>query len=107
MKSKTEFCIIITSVSKADEKRTIIESLFQKKLAACIQEITIGSHYSWNNELCHDSEWLLLIKTKWDRYDKIRSVINNIHSYEIPEIVAVNIEEGSSSYLNWIREVTK
>ena len=103
----TEFCIIMTTIARTEEKSTIIETLLQQKLAACIQEVSIGSHYSWKNELCHDNEWLLLIKTKWDKYDQIVEVINNLHSYDVPEIVSINIEEGSISFLNWIREVTK
>ena len=102
-----EYCIIMTTFSDHKEKNNVIESLLGEKLAACIQEINIGSHYSWKNEICNDSEILLLIKTRWDKYERIVEVLTKLHSYEVPEIVAVNIEGGYEPYLNWIREMTK
>ena len=102
-----EFCLILTTFADSREKNTVIASLLDEKLAACIQEISICSHYSWDNELCHDSEVLLLVKTKWDKYDRIAEVIKKQHSYEVPEILAINIEKGDESYLSWIREMTK
>lgn len=107
MKKIDDFCIILTTYADVNEANIIIDKLLNEKLAACIQTINIGSHYSWNNQICHDKEILLLIKTSWEKYDQVKNTIKSCHSYEVPEIIAVNIEEGYKPYLDWIQKMTQ
>lgn len=107
MKTNNEYCVIMTTFADAEEMNKVVEVLLNSKLAACIQAINIGSHYTWNQEICHENEILLLIKTLWIKYEPVKDMIKKYHSYETPEIIALNIDEGDLSYLNWINEITK
>jgi len=63
--------------------------------------------YSWKNEICNDSELLLIIKTKKDLYHEVELSIKALHPYEIPEIIALPIVSVSNDYAEWINSVTK
>ena len=67
----------------------------------------IQSHYVWKNELCNDNEILVLMKTTDELYEELKRRLLEIHPYETPEIVRVDIADGSTGYLSWIKEVTK
>ena len=75
--------------------------------AACVQTFPINSSYYWKNELCREREILLVLKTRADLYDALEQKIKELHPYETPEIVAVDIEKGFQGYLEWIDSVTR
>ena len=78
-------------------------ALVSKKLAACVQRFgPIKSTYVWEGAVNSGQEWLLLIKTKLSVYDEVASLIQTIHPYQIPEIVAVPVVKGLQPYLNWM-----
>lgn len=89
---------------KADK---VISTVIECKLAACAQTINIGSHYVWKEKVYHEQEILVLFKTSWDLYDKLEAKIKELHNYEIPEIIAIDIKNGAKSYLDWIDQVTE
>lgn len=99
--------IVQTTCSTKDEAKKIARLLVENKLAACIQMIDIESFYMWENEFCNDKEVLLNIKTKKENFKKIKSKIKELHSYDVPEIICVNIENVSKDYKNFIGENTK
>lgn len=107
MKKETEYCIVMTTYDSQEIALKTINCVLEKKLAACVQTIDIGSHYSWNEKVCHEKEILVLMKTCWYLYDSLRDVIKENHSYETPEIIAVNIADGDDAYLSWMKSVTK
>ena len=77
--------------------------LVEQRLAACINIIPgLTSIYRWQGKLEKDTEVLLLIKTTLDRYHAVESTIQRHHPYELPEIIAVTVEDGSPDYLRWI-----
>ncbi len=77
--------------------------LIKKKLAACINIIPgITSVYEWQGEIESSQEHLLIIKSHQCQYPCIESAINEMHPYELPEIIAVPIEQGLPDYLQWI-----
>ncbi len=81
----------------------IAEALVADRLAACVNIVPgITSIYRWQGEIQHDSELLLLIKTRGERYPALEARIRELHSYEVPEIIAVPIQRGSESYLAWL-----
>ncbi len=77
--------------------------LVTKKLAACVNIMPgITSVYSWQDQIETTQEHLLLIKTRADNYSQIETTLFKHHPYEVPEIVAVNIERGLPEYFEWI-----
>ena len=102
-----KYCIVLTTLGTKDEARRMIDRILEDKLAACIQTMNIGSHYTWKGDICHDQEILVLFKTSWSLYDVLESKIKELHPYDTPEIIAIDIEKGFKGYLDWIDEVTK
>lgn len=104
---KNEYCIILTTFSDEAIGEKIINSLIEKRLAACIQVQDIKSYYPWKGKVNCDTEKLLFIKTKKELYASIEKDILSNHDYDIPEIIEVPIDSGFSGYLNWISEECK
>ena len=100
-------CIAITTCSNKKQAEVLARSILEKELAACVQLSDISSLYHWDGKLCNDQEVRLLIKTRTDLYDQLEKHITANHEYDIPEIIILPIEKGSSAYLNWIAENTK
>ena len=103
----SKYCIALTTLGNQDDVQKINNAILDCKLAACIQTVNIGSHYTWDGEVCHDQEILVLSKTSWALYDKLESKIRELHPYDTPEIIALDIEKGFKGYLDWIDEVTE
>lgn len=97
-----KFGIILVTVPSEEEGTAIALNLLQEKLAACIKIVPVQSFYIWEGEINRDSEWQLLIKTNLSHFSGIENKIKLLHSYEVPEIIAIPIVEGSQSYLSWI-----
>lgn len=102
-----KFCIIMTTYSSGKDGRRIVEGLLKRRLAACVQEIKINSHYRWKGAAHSERETLLFIKTKSALYRKVESFIRANHSYETPEIIRVPITKGLPEYLKWMAGETK
>ena len=96
--------IIQTTCVNKNEAQKIAKKLIEKKLAACVQMTDIESFYMWENEFCNDKEVLLNIKTKKENFKKIQSKIKELHSYDVPEIICINIENVSKDYKKFIGE---
>ena len=102
----SNYCVVMTTVSSDEDAIKVINAVLESKLAACVQTTSIGSHYEWNGELCHDKEILILFKTSWRLYEELEAKLSIIHPYETPEIIALDIEKGAKKYFDWIDEVT-
>jgi periplasmic divalent cation tolerance protein len=102
-----ECVLILVTVSSQQEGLSIARSLVNSRLASCVN-ITLGlrSIYRWEGKIWDEEEFLLLIKTRRALFDKIECKVKEIHSYEVPEIIAMPITRGSEPYLNWLREST-
>ncbi|HET6488605.1 MAG TPA: divalent-cation tolerance protein CutA [Syntrophales bacterium] len=102
-----DFIQVTTTTSSKIEAETISRALLEKRLAACVQVVgPIESHYWWHGKIEQSGEWLCIIKTIRGRFPAVESVIRANHTYEVPEIVACPIEEGSEPYLEWLRNET-
>lgn len=96
--------LVLTTTGNRDEAATIAASLVDSGLVACVQIVSgVESVYRWEGEVVRDAEWLLLCKTTAARYVEVEGAILATHSYTTPEVVAIRIERGSSSYLEWLR----
>jgi len=103
-----EFSIIIVTASSESEGVTIGKALVEEGLAACVNIIPhIRSVYLWKGNIWDEAETLLIIKSREALFDRIKSRVKELHSYEVPEIIALKIKRGDSAYLNWIEEVTE
>ncbi len=98
--------IIQTTCSTKIEAKNIAKVLIDLKLAACVQLSDIESFYSWKDEFCSDSETLLSIKTRKENFEKVKSKIKELHSYDVPEIIQIDISNSSKKYLKFIGDNT-
>ncbi|MDO8281684.1 MAG: divalent-cation tolerance protein CutA [Thermodesulfovibrionia bacterium] len=104
--SPEEIIVFITSSSEEEAAR-IAASLVEERLAACVNIIrNIRSIYSWQGKVCDDAEVLMIAKTQRSLFNSLKERVKELHSYEVPEIIAMPIVDGSEDYLKWIREST-
>lgn len=103
-----EHLVVFVTTPSEEEATKISKVLVEEKLAACINIVrNIRSIYSWQGKIEDESEALMIIKTKYELYEELEKRIKELHSYTVPEIIAVKIKKGSESYINWLNEVTK
>jgi periplasmic divalent cation tolerance protein len=101
----TDKRIVLCTAGSEDEARNIARYLVEQRLAACASIVPqVESIYRWQGKVESSGEWLLLIKTTAERFPAVRDAIRELHSYELPECVAISIEEGSRGYLEWIEQ---
>ena len=93
--------IVQTTTSNEEEAKKIAKILIQDKLAACVQLKDIESLYNWDGKLCCERETLLSIKTKKELFSKVKSKILELHSYDTPEIIELDISNISEDYLKF------
>ncbi|MFY4743163.1 divalent-cation tolerance protein CutA [Aliarcobacter butzleri] len=98
--------IIQTTCSSEEEAENISKILIEEKFAACVQLSQIKSFYNWDNQFCSDKETLLNIKTRKKHFKKIKSKIKELHSYDMPEIIQLDISKSSKKYLKFIKDNT-
>jgi periplasmic divalent cation tolerance protein len=104
----TDKRIVLCSAGSEDEARKIARHLVEHRLAACVNIVPrMESIYRWQGKLESSGEWLLLIKTTVEKFPAVRDAIRDLHSYELPECIAISIEDGSSGYLEWIAQSVK
>jgi periplasmic divalent cation tolerance protein len=97
------YSLIISTVSSRDEAQHIARALVDRKLVACVNIVgPIESIYRWKGEIENSQEFMLLMKTESDRFDRVREAVKALHSYEVPEVIQVPIENGLPAYLEWI-----
>lgn len=96
------YVIFITAGSK-EEADKISRGLVEEKLAFCVSAIPkIQSTYYWENKIHVDEEILLIVKTRKDRHQALETWVKTNHSYDVPEIIALPIEQGLPAYLKSI-----
>lgn len=104
----TDKRIVFTTAGSDEEAAKIAETLVQRRLAACVNIVPrIRSVYRWQDKIESSEEWLLIVKTAESRVQEVQTLIRSLHSYELPECVVINIEDGSKEYLAWLAESVK
>lgn len=94
--------VITTTETKADAER-IATALVEQRLAACVQIIgPMTSIFRWDGKVQIAEEWQCIVKTRRPLYKLVESAIRELHPYQVPEILATAIVEGSSAYLDWL-----
>ena len=107
MSEAADYGVLLTTTPTREEAARIAKLLIDEKLAACIQLLPIESFYFWEGKTQNEAELLLLVKTRKALFDKAIARIKEVHSYTVPEIVALPFAAGFAGYLDWIDEVTQ
>jgi len=95
--------LMVTTVGDEEQGNLIASELVIRRHAACVNMLPgVKSVYRWKGNICRDGEFLLIIKTMEAEYEAVTSTIQELHSYELPEILAFNITKGESGFLEWI-----
>ena len=101
----TDKQVVLTTCCSAEEARRIAQELVASRLAACVNIVPgIESVYRWEGEVESSAEWLLVIKTTTHAFAALRDAIGKMHSYDVPECLAIAVDEGGAGYLEWIGE---
>ena len=103
MKRATNYCVIFVTAGSQSEARRIARTLLAKRLVACANIVPgVESHYWWEGKVDHAREWLLLLKTRRARFAAVAREVKQLHSYQVPEIIALPLAAGQGDYLRWI-----
>ena len=101
------YIMVFNTCNSEEIASSIAETLVNNKLAACVNILKgVESVYQWQGKIEHDQEILLIIKTHQSLFSQLEQTIQELHDYELPEIIAVPIEAGEKNYLNWIKSAT-
>jgi periplasmic divalent cation tolerance protein len=104
----TDARVVLTTAGSEQEARKIAHALVERQLAACVNIAPrIESVYRWQGKVESAEEWLLVIKTTAERFAAVRDSIKELHSYDVPECIMLQIDDGSEPYLSWITESTR
>jgi len=99
----TDKIVVLSTCASAEEAQGIARALVEKRLAACVNVIPgIRSVYRWKDAIEDEEEVLLFIKTSRALLEELREEIERLHSYELPEIIALTVVDGSERYLAWM-----
>ncbi|MEM6455020.1 MAG: divalent-cation tolerance protein CutA [Acidobacteriota bacterium] len=95
--------VLVTTVGSEGQANELARELVARRHAACVNILPgVRSVYRWQGKICRDSEFMLVIKTTADEYDAAAAAIRELHSYDLPEILAFPVERGSDEFLAWI-----
>ncbi len=99
----TDKIVVLSACDSEEQAVRLARRLVEVRLAACVNIVPgARSFYRWKGAIEDTPEWLLIIKSRRDLFSAIRSEIGKIHLYEVPEMLAMPVVEGSESYLAWL-----
>lgn len=105
MSISDNFSVLFITVPSQEEGERFAEELVREKLAACVNLIPgIKSFYWWEGKIENAPEVLLVVKTLSEKLDSLTKWVKAHHSYTVPEVISMKIEQGNPSYLQWIKE---
>lgn len=97
--------VVLTATGSESEASEIAKTLVERQLAACVNVVSgVASTYRWKGDVATEDEWLLVIKTRTDRFEEVRAAIRELHSYELPEVVLIEASRVDPAYRAWIDE---
>jgi periplasmic divalent cation tolerance protein len=106
--TEDRFLVVLSTVPTPEVGAELARQLVTQRLAACVNLLTgVRSFYEWDGALNEDSECQLVIKTEAARFEALRAWLKLHHPYDEPEILALPVEAGSPSYLDWVRKQTQ
>lgn len=103
----TEFIVILVTAGNAEEAATIADTLVRDRLAACASVLGgVRSIFHWQGKIDQADEHLVILKGRSEHFQRIEQRVRDLHSYDVPEIIALPVIAGSAPYLKWLREET-
>ena len=104
----TDSIVILVTAGSEAEAEKIATALVEEQLAACVNILSpIRSIYRWEGKVADDREWLLLIKTRAECFAAVEARVKALHSYQVPEVIALPIVAGAEGYMRWLRGETE
>lgn len=105
----TDKIVVMSTCGSAEEAQRLARELVAQRVAACVNIVApVRSIYRWNGRIEETDERLLIVKTTRSRFDRLRTILEAAHSYELPEVLALPVIAGSPNYLAWLEnEVTE
>lgn len=94
--------VVLVTTGSQEEALAIADDLVQAQLAACVNVSPIQSVYIWQGQVQRESEWQLVIKTDLANFEPLSARITAQHSYDVPEVIALPIVQGTDAYLSWV-----
>jgi periplasmic divalent cation tolerance protein len=108
MATPTHTRVVLSTVPNDKVGERIARALLEENLVACVNMVPgVRSLYRWQGAIQDDQEVLLVIKTRDDRYEKLEQRLRELHPYEVCEILAFEVSDGSKAYLNWVLAETR
>ncbi len=99
----TDKIVVLTACDSLEVASNLARDLVEQRLAACVNVIPGGhSIYHWKGKVESTTEWLLVIKSRRDLFPAVRTAVEKLHTYELPELIALPVVEGSEPYLAWL-----
>ena len=106
--SGADAMLVLSTVSSLDDGKKLAHALVEERLAACVTlQPNVTSVYEWKGAIEEESECLVFIKTRRKRLRALKQRLVELHSYDVPELIALPITDGSRAYLNWVKEQTQ
>jgi len=99
-----EFIVVLVTSPSEGEAEKLAARLVEEKLAACVNILPTSSLFRWEGKLSKENESLLIIKTRHSLFHNLEKRVKELHSYEIPEIIALPVVAGSKEYLGWLAQ---
>jgi periplasmic divalent cation tolerance protein len=100
---ENSYIVVLVTTPSKHEAEKIAQSLLENRLIACANIIgPVSSVFRWTGKIEKAEEYLTLMKTRKDLFEKVESTVKALHSYEVPEIIAIPVVEGSKAYLKWL-----
>ncbi len=104
----TDFLVVLITVGSEEEAVRMAQDLVESRLAACVNLVSpVRSFYFWEGKMADDSEWLLVVKTHRELFSSLEARVRELHSYQVPEILALPVWGGPQAYLDWVRKSTR
>ena len=101
--NKSEIMVVLVTTSSEEEAVAIAKTIVEESLAACANLIPQArSIYSWQDKVCDETETLMIIKTRAELFEKLSRRVNELHSYDTPEIIGMKVDVGSPEYIDWV-----
>ena len=100
------YVVIMVAVADRQEAKNLCMKLLEEKLIACANVVgPVSSHFHWVGKIETAEEYIVFMKSRADLFKTISERITELHSYEVPEILALNVVNGSKKYLDWLESV--
>jgi periplasmic divalent cation tolerance protein len=101
------YVILVTTTDSLESARKIARAALDARLAACVQIFPIESHFVWDGETRAEAEYFLQMKLRAADYQALAALVRQAHSYDVPEILRLDIADGDPAYLDWVESATR